>query len=70
MEAKLVIDGKEYLMQDLTQGEQTVAKELAMSQQRSNEAQMVKNRETVWQEFLVNQLRESLAKTDQKEMDV
>lgn len=69
MDAKLVIDGKEYLIRNLTQDQQLVAQQLAASQQKSMELSLFKNKEDLWQTFLISQLRDSM-KPEQLEMDL
>lgn len=60
MDTKIVIDGKEYHYNDLNDGQKQVVQELAAAHQRVGEAQRNLNKETLYREFLSDQLVKSL----------
>ena len=68
METQIVIDGKEYHYNDLNDGQKQVVQELAAAHQRVGEAQRNLNKETLYREFLSDQLVKSLQK-DEDETD-
>ena len=68
MDTKIVIDGKEYHYNDMNDGQKQVVQELTAAHQRVGEAQRNLNKETLYREFLSDQLVKSLKK-DEDETD-